>query len=442
MSKVPDTQLARAGVVGSTAVRLGVGKLKSKAKRPFMSQQAVNDDVEKQQSVEAEILFNAITQLRGTAVKLAQMLGMETDLLPERVREELTKSYYKVPQLNRVLVQKVLLDEFGKTPQALFANFNSEAMAAASLGQVHQAELKDGQHVAVKVQYPGVHVTIDSDIKLLRKLSRSAIPLLAKHARPSKNVIDISIDEVGARLREETDYRLEANNTQWFKENLSLSGIQVPRVYEQFCSDRVLTTEMLQGQHLDDWLATNPSQETRDKAAQLINDCFVVSTMQLGRLHADPNPGNYLFKENGDVALVDFGCVKVLSSRFTDNLPNLLFAFYQNDIEKIIDAYAAIGMRLSNTGIDDFHTVIRPFGKWLAKPFKEPYFDFKEHNRYTNEGLQLIREIAESASMEEVEEDFIFFDRTLYGLFKIFERLEARVCFRANWEAYWGTFTK
>jgi len=437
MSKQPNSQIARASVVGSTAVKLGVGKLKRKAKRPFMSQVAIEEDSEKLQDQEAELLFKAITQLRGTAVKMAQMLGMESELLPQRVREELGKSYHKVPPLNRVLVQKVLVNEFGKPPSELFEKFDGEAMAAASLGQVHKAELAEGQVVAVKVQYPGIQVSIESDLKLLRKLSASGVQLLPKRTRPNRQIVDVSIEEIGARLKEETDYRLEAKNTRWFEKNLTMDGIQVPKVYEAFCSDHVLTTQMLEGKHLDDWLAGNPSQEKRDKAAQLIYDCFVFSVMQLGGLHADPNPGNYLFKENGEISLVDFGCVKTLGPVFTENLPRLLNAFYLNDVQKMIEAYAAIGMTLTNSGTQDFDSTFRPFGEWVSKPFKKPYFDFKVNQSYTGEGLGLMRSMAENASLNTIAEDFIFFDRTLYGLLKIFERLEAKVFFRKNWQGYW-----
>ena len=139
MSKLPSTQLARAGVVGSAAMKLGVGKIKTKVKRPFLSESASQRSEEQREDQEAELLFKAITQLRGTAVKLAQMLGMETEVLPERVRQELSKSYHQVPPLNRVLVRKVIQDELGSTPEDLFKEFDSTALAAASLGQVHRA---------------------------------------------------------------------------------------------------------------------------------------------------------------------------------------------------------------------------------------------------------------------------------------------------------------
>ncbi len=437
MSDLPSTQFARASVVGRTAVRVGVGKLKVKAKRPFLSEQARQLDKERHEDQEAELLFKAITQLRGTAAKLAQMLGMETDLLPERVREELSKSYHQIPPLNRVLVRKVITKELGEAPERIFEKFNAEAIAAASLGQVHAAEINQGKKVAVKVQYPGIHVSIVSDLKLLRTLSSSGIKLLHKNRQPNQDVVDTSIDEIESRLKEEIDYRIEASNTRWFKEHLHVDGMEVPEVYSQFCTERIITTEMLDGQHLDDWLATKPSQEIRNKAAQLIYDTFVFSTIKLGRLHADPNPGNYLFKTNGDLALIDFGCVKQLNENFIEHIPNLLYAFYLSDFERIVAAYEKIGTTIAADSQQDYESVLRPFGEWLSKPVMHEYFDFKENKDYTSSGLSLIKGLAEMPSLETLDEDFIFFDRTLYGLFKIFERLEAKVYMRGHWEALW-----
>jgi len=438
MSKLPNSQIARATVVGSTAMKLGVGKIKSKAKRPFLSQAARDTDEVNQQDKEAELLFQAITKLRGTAVKLAQMLGMETDLLPQRVRDELSKSYHQVPPLNRVLVEKVITKEFGVSSKDLFESFDSVALAAASLGQVHRAVIDNGQQVAVKVQYPGIHVSIESDLKLLEKLSSNALRVLPKHKQPKKGIVDTSIKEIGERLMEETDYQLEAKQTRWFKDNLHIEGIESPSVFDEFCTDRVLTTQMLEGVHLDAWLETNPSQAHRDKAAQLIYDLFVHSTLHLGRVHADPNPGNYLFKPNGELALIDFGCVKTLSQHFIDHLPALLRAFYLDDIDEIKSAYADIGMRIVPDASEEYEQVVRRFGSWLSLPIKEPYFDFKVNSDYTSTGLKLIKELSETPCLETVEKDFIFFDRTMYGLFKIFERLEAKVYMRSHWEGLWG----
>ena len=305
-AQLPEGRLARAGVAGVTALRIGAGELRHRVKRPFMSQQQRESEQSVLDDKNARLLFEALTQLRGTALKLAQMLGMELDLLPAQYRRELEKSFHQVPPLNRVLVRKVIREEFGKAPEQLFTGFDDIAFAAASLGQVHAAILPDNTNVAVKIQYPGIHVALDSDMNLMRKVALGM---------PNSTIVRQSIDEVHARLQEEVDYRLEAATTRWFRENLKLDGIVVPRIYEDWCSDRVLTTEYCAGTHLDNWLANEPSQALRDQVGQRLYDLFIHSVLKLRRLHADPNPGNYLFRDDGSIALIDFWvCEAVVAS--------------------------------------------------------------------------------------------------------------------------------
>jgi len=433
MSDLPSSQLARSTVVGSTAVKIGLGKLKTKAKRPFLSaadNKAADEDL---LDSEADLLFTAITQLRGTAVKLAQFLSMEADLLPERVRNELSKSYHQVPPLNRVLVSKVIEKELGARPEALFKSFDPIAMAAASLGQVHRAELHDGTAVAVKVQYPGIHTTIESDLKLLRKIAPQGMKFLPKHARPPKDVLDHAITEIEARLKEETDYQLEAKNTQWFSENLKIDGIRLPRVFNQFCSDRVITTELLEGLHLEEWLATNPSQSVRNDTAQRLHSLLRETTTVLGRMHADPNPGNYLFNDDGTIGVIDFGCVKDFSDQFVEHLPNLLASICEGDLEHTLKTYDDIGMEFALINDPEIREAMTKFVEWIAHPFMTETFDFKENNDYTAKAHELMQDLSKMPTVEKIQEDFIFFERTSYGLFKLFEQLEATVDLRKGW---------
>lgn len=194
----------------------------------------------------------------------------------------------------------------------------------------------------------------------------------------------------------------------------------------------------MQGKHLEQWLRDKPSQAARNRAAQTLYDLFVYSTLKLRRLHADPNPGNYLFRDNGELALIDYGCVKSLSDRFVEKIPALLHAFCSADINRVVAAYAELGMRVDIHSEDEaFDGVLRSFGEWLSLPFQDDYFDFAIHKDYTSAGHELLQGLSELPGVESVEKDFIFFDRTVYGLFKIFERLEAQVYVRRNWEAVW-----
>ncbi|EIJ34766.1 ABC1 kinase family protein [Thiothrix nivea] len=421
---IPEGKWARAGIVGSTAVKLGLGQLKHTAKRPFLSKQRHVEAKEELEDQNARLLFNALTQLRGTALKAAQMLSMEVELLPERYRKELEKSYHQVPPLNRVLVRKVLQEQFGQPPETLFAEFDAHAFAAASLGQVHAAVLPDGTQVAVKIQYPGIHVAMDNDMKLLRQLTRGL---------PNSPVVKQSLDEIHARLLEEVDYTLEAENTRWFREHLQLESVSVPRVFSDYSTERVLTTERSGGKHLQAWLAENPSQAVRNLAAQNLYDLFAYSFHQLHRLHADPNPGNYLFHADGSLTLLDFGCVKQMSGHFVRVLPGLLKAYHDDDAEAIFSHYRQLGMHHADPDSKLYEEVLRPFGEWVAMPFREVSFDFGKHGDYTSSAHKLIQQLARFGGLDAVADEFIFFDRTIHGLCKIFERMGAEVRIRQHW---------
>jgi predicted unusual protein kinase regulating ubiquinone biosynthesis (AarF/ABC1/UbiB family) len=420
---VPQGKLARTRIAGATALKVGASHLAHRIKRPFLSEARQQLNKELLDDKNAQILFKALTQLRGTALKLAQMLGMDQGLLPESYRKELEKSFHQVPPLNRVLVRKVMLNELGETAENLYIEFESEAFAAASLGQVHKATLKNTNNetvnVAVKIQYPGIKNAIKNDLSMIRGIARGM---------SNTKIILQSLDEVEARLMEEVDYKIEAKNTLWFKEKIKTRGIAIPHVYQEKSSQRVLTTEFIHGLHLDAWLATNPSQKIINNTAQRLYDFFDESTSELQCLHADPNPGNYLFHENGDITIIDFGCVRHLSDTFTDAFPRLLFAYLQDDHKALFQAYDDLGMSENNFDEAFYQEVLRPFGQWVTLPFKEDTFDFAKHSDYTLQGQLIMKNLHDKISVEHIAEEFIFHNRTIYGLYQIFEKMGATVC--------------
>lgn len=424
---IPEGKLLRSGVAGLAVARVGIGELKHKVKRPFLSHEKREEDKALLNDKNAKILFNALSQLRGTALKLAQMVGMEQGLLPESYTKELKKSFHQVPPLNKVLVRKVFINQFNQSPEKLFAQFESKAFAAASLGQVHKATLKGEKktEVAVKVQYPGINVSIKSDLAIIRGVARGM---------PNTHLILQSLDEVEARLMEEVDYEIEAKNTLWFQQQTNPDGIFIPKVYNELSSQRILTTELIKGAHLDDWLATSPTQTQRNETAQRLYEFFIHSSRKLQCLHADPNPGNYLFYQDGTITVIDFGCIKHLSDTFTDVFPRLLIAYMDDDPDALFLAYKAIGMIFET---DDknalYQEVLRPFGQWITLPFKTDSFDFKKNADYTQRGKKVMRHLHDFINVDNVAVEFIFHNRTLYGLLQIFEHMGATVRLRHHW---------
>ncbi|MCU7797353.1 MAG: AarF/ABC1/UbiB kinase family protein [Candidatus Thiodiazotropha sp. (ex Myrtea spinifera)] len=425
---VPTGKLVRSGIAGTALLKAGGKHLTHAAKRPFLSESAQRDQRERLDDDTARILFKAFSQLRGTALKVAQMLSMESNLMPEWFRKEMMKSYHQVPPLGRPLIRKLIQQEFGAFPENVFSHFDTNAFAAASLGQVHSASVKPGETLAVKLQYPGIDVTIDSDLQLLRSLIGRT-----RHAK----LLLSSLDEIEQRLHEEVDYQHEADNTEWFKTHLQLSNVSIPDVHRTLSSKRILTTSRLHGLHLEDWLRQKPSQTSRDHFGQLLYDVFVNSFYGLHALHADPNPGNYLFSENGVLGLVDFGCVRYYTAEFVSLMPVLLRAYMDRDAQAVISTYRRLGMvaDLSESELLQFYeNALQPFGDWLTKPFEAGTFDFGcRRSPYSEEGWASFKQLASVNKINDLANEFIYFDRTFFGLYQIFERMGARVKMEHPW---------
>lgn len=424
MKNLPEGKAARAGVASIASAKVGARHLQSLAKRPFLSEVDKKEEKQRLEDETATILFKAFSQLRGTALKLAQMLSMESQVLPPSLQKELSKSYHQVPPLNRILVRKAMINELGSPPEEVFASFDTQAFAAASLGQVHAAQTQRGDNLAVKVQYPGIAVTIESDIRLLRGMLRTT---------PQAKLLLIGLEEVHQRLQEEVDYLHEASCSEWFRVNVELKGIVIPKVFPELSTTRILTTERLEGLHLEQWLETKPSQKKRDHAAQLLYDFFIHSVYELHRLHADPNPGNFLFRSDGSIGVVDFGCSRILDPRFSTALLKLFVAYHQRDREGVLDAYSSIGMLDETDSYSNkkfYEELLQPFGEWVALPLRQEIYDFSKHEGYAAQGFAFARRTLRHHRFRNMSKEFYFVDRTYHGLFQIFEKLGARVRLR------------
>lgn len=321
-------------------------------------------------------------------------------------------------------MRKLIMNALDNPPEKLFATFEPQAFAAASLGQVHRATHRNGDKLAVKVQYPGIDISIESDLAIMRTLVRGL---------PDTRLLLRSLQEIELRLKEEVDYVKEASNTQWFQKNIKLSGIQIPHVYPELSSQHVLTTHYCQGYHLHDWLATQPSRTIKNKAAQLLYDFFVHTSQDLHHLHADPNPGNYLFHADGTISVLDFGCTRKLSEQSTAIFPDLLRAYIHDDATALFNAYKSLGMSIEPFDQDLYQKVLQPFGQWLALPFKTDSFDFGKHSTYSQQGKAVIQNLNSAFEPSTINQEFVFHNRTIYGLIKIFERMGATVRLRHHW---------
>ncbi len=436
MAKAPRTsRLARSAIAGTAVARAGVAHLSHKLKPRVPATSAADPRAQlAQQTHEAElgrILFGALNQLKGTALKAAQLLSMELDLLPEALRQELSRAQYQVSPLNRALVIKLLRQEFGAGPESLFASFETQAFAAASLGQVHGATLQDGRALAVKLQYPGMAASVHSDLALLRLLLRS-VGGMGSVTAPRPEVLDTVLGSIEQTLIEELDYRREAQQLEWFRDRLQdLPDLVLPQTINALCSARVLSMERLPGLHLKEWLATGPSQAERNRHGQTLFDLFMHSSFRLHRLQADAHAGNYLFMPDGRLGLLDFGCTRELRPQFSVSLAAAWCALLSQTCDKpaLQKAYETLGLITPGLDAADFGTrllpALAPVLNWQVRPFRDAEFDFGQHPPPPRPSAEHQR-IAMSY-LRQMAPELPFFDRAYLGLLQLLRQLGARV---------------
>jgi predicted unusual protein kinase regulating ubiquinone biosynthesis (AarF/ABC1/UbiB family) len=422
-SKIPTSKMSRGGVVGKAMLKIGVAQSKGVVKRAFMSKGKKEESQKETHAEIAKVIIESLGTLKGISVKIAQQVALGLPFLPKEYLDEISKSFNSIPPINRALIRKIIKQELGDYPEKVFETFDGKAFGAASLGQVHLATLQ-GEKVAVKVQYPGIAKSIDSDLGVLK----FALTRFAKGGN-----IDHLMDEVEARLKEEVDYEIEAENTQNFYNNLKHDLIVIPKVIGDFSTKTVLTSSFLEGDGFEEFLVKNPTQEERNHYAQLIFDSFFMGLYHMQMIHADPNPGNFIFMEEGKLGLIDFGCVKKLDDDFLASFSKLHVSLMEKlPDEEITEQYADLRMIDRDTPekmLEFYQEVIKPLDRIYIEIFEHDSYDFKEHNDFSERGFNTIMEVQKKqiTAVHNMNEEYIFVDRTLLGYYAMFEKMEATI---------------
>jgi predicted unusual protein kinase regulating ubiquinone biosynthesis (AarF/ABC1/UbiB family) len=370
----------------------------------------------------ARRMRDEMQSLRGPAMKLGQTLSLQTGTLPDEVLAELATLQMEAPGMHPSLVRVQVKGSLGREPEEIFKDFAPEPFAAASLGQVHHALTREGQRVAVKIQYPGIRQSIENDFTLFRTVS--------KPAQASGHIPRAAIDEMQKQILAETDYRREADNIEFFRQHLApLSFVKVPRVLRQYSSDKVLTMSLMPGLHLDNFLAQRPSQKLRNELGSHLFELFYFQVLKVEAFHADPHWGNYLFDDDASIGLVDFGCVKYLRPESAEYLRSA-FLYPDNtassDFRRLIEThYERMGKKLLPVArralisfADNFYRKVYPPEPENPQPFDFGNVEFLQD--YLRESKNLLR-------TKGVLTEYIFMGRAEMGLYQTLHRLRARV---------------
>lgn len=422
-NSVPTTKVARASQFVKAGVKVGGNYIKHYSKKlidPSLSKEELHKD-------NAADIYDALSELKGSALKMAQMLSMDRGLLPVAYTDKFTMAQYSAPPLSGPLVVKTFKTYFGKSPSELFDKFDINSVNAASIGQVHQA-WKNEKKLAVKVQYPGVADAVSSDLKIAKPL---AVRLLNLNERD----IDRYMGEVETKLLEETDYELELKHSIEISEACAhIPGLVFPAYYPELSSKRILTMDWLDGLHLKDFLKTNPSQDVRDRIGQALWDFYDFQIHTLRQVHADPHPGNFLMRNDGTMGVIDFGCVKVIPEFYYNNYFRLINPDTLEDPVLTEEVFTNLEFLTPADSLKDrqfFTDLFKEMTLMLAEPFAVDTFDFGDDAYFSKvyafaEGLGKVNEIKNS-KVARGSQDGLYVNRTYYGLYAMLNELKARV---------------
>ncbi len=364
----------------------------------------------------------ALGGLKGPLMKVAQILSTIPDALPKEYARELAQLQANAPHMGWPFVKRRMTAELGADWQGQFKSFSKEAIAAASLGQVHQAESLEGDKLACKLQYPDMSSVVEADLKQL-----SLIFKLYRQYDPAIDPSEIHA-ELSARLREELDYENEARNLELYQIMLKgVDGVRVPDVYNDLSTGRLLTMSWEQGTSIAD--LEDLSLEDRNQIAMNMFRAWYVPLYNYGVIHGDPHLGNYSIRDDLTVNLMDFGCIRVFRPEFISGVIDLYRAVESGDRDLAVHAYETWGF----VGLDD--EVIDALSRWASfiyAPLLEDRPRLIEETNATDFGREVAMEVhAELKRLGGVKppREFVLMDRAAIGLGSVFLRLGAEV----NW---------
>lgn len=417
---IPTSKTQRSAKFVKTGFKVGGNYIKHYSKKlfnPDLSKDELNLD-------NATDIYTSLSELKGSALKVAQMLSMDKNILPKAYVDQFSLSQYNAPPLSGPLIVRTFTKYFGKTPSQIFDEFNIKSTNAASIGQVHQAVL-NGKKLAVKIQYPGVGDSISSDLKMVK-------PFAFRLLGMSQKELEVYMTEVEDRLLEETDYDLEIKRSIEFSEACkNIPNLIFPTYYPDLSSKRIITMEWLGGMHMKEFLNTNPTQEIRNQVGQALWDFYNFQQHELRAVHADPHPGNFLITPEGKLGVIDFGCIKEMPADFYNPFFSLTSTDMLQDRDKTIIAFRELEMIRENDNasqIEFFYQVYKEMIELFAQPYLKKTFNFSEKG-YFDKLYNYGERIAKMPEFKQARgvKHFIYVNRTNFGLYNMLGELGATV---------------
>ena len=422
---IPTSKIERASKLMQTGAKVGVNYLK------YYGEKMVNGDLtrEKLNENNAEDIYDGLKSLKGSALKVAQMLSMDKSFLPQAYVEKFSLSQFSVPPLSAPLVLKTFQSNFGKSPYEIFDEFNPNSVNAASIGQVHMA-IKNNKKLAVKIQYPGVANSISSDLALVKPIAIRMFNLKGKDS-------DKYFKEVEEKLTEETNYLLELKQSQEVVDRCKkIENLVFPNYYPEYSSEKIITMDWMTGVHLSEFKNKDP--HIANKLGQALWDFYMYQIHVLQKVHADPHPGNFLINQDNQLVALDFGCMKQIPTEF-------YVPYFELINKEIIDNKQLFRDRLFELEIlriDDSQEEIEYFTEMFydllslfTLPFQSETFDFSDEV-FFEKIAQLGERFSKDTNLKKMNgnrgsKHFIYMNRTFFGLYNLMFDLKANIVVHA-----------
>lgn len=420
---IPTSKIERATKLVQTGAKVGVNYLK------YYGEKIVNSDLTRDKLNEdnAEDIYDGLKSLKGSALKVAQMLSMDKSFLPQAYVEKFSLSQFSVPPLSAPLVLKTFKTNFGKTPFEIFDEFNATSVNAASIGQVHVA-MKDGKKLAVKIQYPGVANSISSDLSMVKPIAIRMFNLQGKDS-------DKYFKEVEDKLIEETNYSLELKQSQEVVQACSkIDNLVFPNYYSEFSSEKIITMDWMTGKHLSEFTKINTDQAIADKVGQALWDFYMYQIHILKKVHADPHPGNFLVNDKNQLVALDFGCMKKIPLEFYTPY----FELIDKNVINNANIFNAKLFELEILRTDDSEEEVKYFTEMFhdllslfTMPFQAKTFDFSDASFFESIA-QLGERFSKDTNLKKMNgnrgsKHFIYMNRTFFGLYNLMFDLKANI---------------
>jgi predicted unusual protein kinase regulating ubiquinone biosynthesis (AarF/ABC1/UbiB family) len=386
-------------------------------------------------------LAQALGALKGPMMKVAQMMASVPDLLPPDYAEELRKLQSEAPPMGAAFVKRRMKAELGADWLSRFAEFDLHPAAAASLGQVHRAVAKEGASLACKLQYPDMKSVVEADLRQL-----DVVFALHRRLNPVIDTREMA-KEIGDRVREELDYCREAKHAALYQDMLaSAEEVRVPGVRPELSTGRLLTMEWLDGRKLLSY--KQASESSRNRIAEAMFKAWWIPFSRFGVIHGDPHLGNYTVfgTADGDEArginLLDYGCIRIFSSKFVGGVIDLYEGLLHNDFARTVHAYETWGFR----GLTkDLAQTLNIWARFIYAPLLDDRVrsiaDGVSPAHYGRKEAFTVHQALKKNGPVLVPREFVFMDRAAIGLGSAFLYLDARLNFYRLFHETIGKFS-